>query len=144
MSTDLAGYASHLDRAARDLPDALRTALGAGMDGAAAEARRLAAARLAGASAADLQAIQGSASADLVGRVYGDTGRTVWLQIQEEGGTVVAQRSPYLFVPQDDGSFRLVRRVTLRPRRFIGDAFEAQLPDIRRRLSAALAEEVAL
>ena len=144
MTTDLAGYAAHLERVAQTLPDRLRAALGDSMDDAAAEARRLAAARLQGAPGSALADIRGEASADLVGRIYGDTNGTTWLRIQEEGGAVQATRRPWLFIPQDDGSFRLVRQVTLRGRRFIGDAFEAALPDIRRRLSATLAEEVAL
>ena len=144
MTTDLGGYATHLERAAQVLPARLREALASRMRDTASTARRLAAQRMTGISSSALASIRGEASADLVGRVYGDTARTPWLRIQEEGGTIRATRGPWLVIPQPDGSFRKVHAVTLRPQGFMADAFTQELPATRRHLAATLADEVAL
>lgn len=45
-------------------------------------------------------------------------------RIQDEGGTILPTRGPFLAVPVPGGGLRLVRRVRLRPTHFLRDGFE--------------------
>jgi hypothetical protein len=132
MSETLHQFGDRLDAAASRLPDALLDEAAELADSVAARARRLAAQRMKGSGA--LQAIRGEARASgstITARVFGDTRAVPWLRIQEEGGTIEARGGGYLVIPQPDGSYRRVHRVTLRPLHFIADAMVDARADAR-------------
>ena len=129
MSETLAQYADRLGRAAARLPGDLLDEARDVADTIALDARRLAAQRMRGSGA--LQAIRGDArvsGSTITARIYGDVREVPWLRIQEEGGTVQARAGGFLLIPQADGSFRKVDRVTLRPLHFIADAMGRARP----------------
>ena len=65
--------------------------------------------------------------------------RVPYAAIQEFGGTIVAKNpTGFLWIPQGDGSFRLVRSVTLPARRYMRDARKATTKKFRGQIPKAI------
>jgi len=144
MSETLDAYAARMIRASGRLE---RDLLGEVRDVAAdmaERARRLARERMRS-SGRGLEAITSSASTSggtIEARVFGDTRRTPWLRVQEEGGDIIARTARGMLIPRADGTFRRAQRITLRPQRFIADAVAQGRPDLRTRVRARLLRTV--
>lgn len=143
MTETLDQYAARLSAASTRLPRALLDEASEIADSIAVRARRLASQRMR--APRGLDAIRGEARASgstITARVYGDVRQVPWLRIQEEGGTIEARSGGFLAIPQADGTIRRVRRVTLRPLSFIGDAVDESAAEVRSALLERLRRTV--